>query len=109
LKWSDKGGNVEGNPDEITRVHIRVRGRVQGVGFRAHVDYGARQIGGLTGWVRNVGWDTVEAVAEGERARLERFVEMVKQGPLGSQVEDSQVEWQVSTGEFTGFGVRRSA
>ena len=56
------------NPEsEIVRAHIWVKGRVQGVGFRAHVEYAARQIGGLTGWVRNVGYDTVEFVAEGER------------------------------------------
>jgi acylphosphatase len=38
------------------------------------VEYEARQIE-VTGWVRNVGWDTVEAVAEGERAKVERFIE----------------------------------
>ena len=31
----------------------------------------ARQIGGLTGWVQNVGYDTVEAIAEGERDEAE--------------------------------------
>ena len=66
--------------DDIVRAHVRVKGRVQGVGFRAHVEYGARQIGGLTGWVRNVGWKTVEAIAEGERENVERFIEMMKQG-----------------------------
>ena len=49
---------------ELQRVHVWVKGRVQNVGFRAHVQYSARQIG-VTGWVRNVGYDTVEAVAEG--------------------------------------------
>ncbi|HSG44130.1 MAG TPA: acylphosphatase, partial [Anaerolineales bacterium] len=50
--------NDKSSPD-IVRAHVWVKGRVQGVGFRAHVEYGARQIGGLTGWVRNVGWTTV--------------------------------------------------
>ena len=57
--------------EERVRIYLRIKGRVQGVGFRAHVEYGARQIGGLTGWVRNVGYDTVEAIAEGDRAKVE--------------------------------------
>ena len=92
---------------QLGRVHISVKGRVQNVGFRAHVEYSARQLG-LAGWVRNVGYDTVETVAEGERAKLDRFVESVKTGPRGSQVEESNVEWQDPTGEFTYFIVRHT-
>ena len=83
-------------------------GFVQGVGFRAHVEYSARQIGGLTGWVRNVGYDTVEAVAEGEREKVELFIEQMKQGPRMSRVDESRVEWEDVTGEFREFGVKRS-
>ena len=93
---------------EIVRAHVWVKGRVQGVGFRAHVEYHARQIGGLTGWVRNVGYDTVEAVAEGERSELERFLEIMREGPRMSQVVESKVEWEDATGEFQSFGVKRS-
>lgn len=92
---------------ELERVHVWVKGRVQGVGFRAHVQYSARQIG-VTGWVRNVGYDTVEAVGEGERPKLERLVEAMKTGPLGAQVDESNVEWQNATGEFRDFQLRRS-
>jgi acylphosphatase len=94
--------------DEIVRAHVWVKGRVQGVGFRAHVEYGARQIGGLTGWVRNVGYDTVEAIAEGQRENVERFIETMKQGPSFSRVDESTAEWEDVTGEFREFGVRRS-
>jgi acylphosphatase len=72
------------------------------------VEYSARQIGGLTGWVRNAGYDTVEAVAEGERSKVERLIEAVKQGPRGSRVDESKVEWEPPTGEFGLFGVKRS-
>ncbi len=92
---------------QVSRVHVSVKGHVQNVGFRAHVEYSARQLG-LTGWVRNVGYDVVEAVAEGERRKLDRFVESVKSGPRGAQVEESSIEWQAPTGEFTYFIVRRS-
>jgi acylphosphatase len=89
------------------RIHIWVEGRVQGVGFRAHVEYYASLIG-LTGWVRNVGLDTVEALAEGRRDELEKFIEQVKQGPRASRVDEARVEWEDATNEFTGFGVKYS-
>ncbi len=94
--------------DKNVRAHIWVKGRVQGVGFRAFVEYTARQIGDLTGWVRNVGYDTVEAVVEGERPDVDLFIQMVKDGPSASHVDESRVEWETPTGEFTQFGVRRS-
>jgi acylphosphatase len=93
---------------ETARAHIWVKGRVQGVGFRAFVEYSARKIGELTGWVRNVGYDTVEAIAEGERETVERLIEAMKQGPRGSRVDEAKVEWETPTGEFSEFGVRRS-
>jgi acylphosphatase len=102
----DQGPLPEKN--EIARAHVWVKGRVQGVGFRAHVEYSARQIGGLTGWVRNVGYDTVEAVAEGQREKVDRLIEAIQQGPRSSRVDDSMVEWEMPTGEFAQFGVKRS-
>jgi acylphosphatase len=95
------------NSNETRRVHIWVKGRVQGVGFRAHVEYHAGKIG-VTGWVRNVGYDKVETVAEGTSEQIERFIEAVKTGPRASRVAEANVEYETVTGEFTGFGVKRS-
>ena len=92
---------------EIVRVHVWVKGLVQNVGFRAHVEYNAAQLG-VTGWVRNVGYDTVEAVAEGEREKVDRFIESMKTGPRASRVNESRVEWENASGEFKEFGVKRS-
>jgi acylphosphatase len=94
--------------NKVVRAHIWVKGRVQGVGFRAHVEYHARRVGGLTGWVRNVGDDRVEAVGEGDRAKVEQLIQIMLNGPRGSRVDESKVEWQNPTGEFDRFGVRRS-
>ena len=100
---------MDQNPEpEKVRAHVWVKGRVQGVGFRAYVEYCARQIDGLTGWVRNVGYDTVEAVAEGERSDVELFIQVMKDGPRASRVDESKMEWETPTGEFMQFGVRRS-
>jgi len=92
---------------ENVRVHVWVKGRVQAVGFRAFVQQNAFQIG-VTGWVRNVGYDTVEAVAEGTKSQVDRFLEMVKRGPNVSRVDESHEEWEQITGEFARFHVRAS-
>jgi acylphosphatase len=88
--------------DKITRVHVWVIGRVQGVGFRAFVASSAQYIG-VTGWVRNVGWDTVEAIAEGSPQQIEQFVQMMKTGPRVSRVDEYRLEEETPTGEFSGF------
>ena len=89
------------------RDSVWVKGRVQGVGFRAHVEYYGSGIG-VTGWVRNVGYDTVETVAEGTREQMEKFIEAVKQGPRASRVDEARIEYEAVTGEFKDFGVKRS-
>ena len=66
--------------------HISVRGRVQGVGFRAFVEHEAlkHHVGG---WVRNRRDSTVEALFSGEPAAVAAAVEACRRGPMGSRVE----------------------
>jgi acylphosphatase len=92
---------------DICRVHIWVTGRVQGVGFRAFVISSAGFIG-VTGWVRNVGWDTVEAVAEGSRQQVDQFTQAVRSGPRASRVDESRVEQETPGGEFITFEMQPS-
>ena len=98
---------MQSNPNETVRVHMWVKGRVQAVGFRAHVEYYALQIGVL-GWVRNIGHDTVETVAEGTRGQINQFIEMVKTGPNASRVDEARVEYEPTTGRLDGFTVKHS-
>jgi acylphosphatase len=69
----------------VTR-HVNIRGRVQGVGFRAFVEHEAlkRRLGG---WVRNRRDGTVEAVFMGEAEVVADMVETCRRGPMGSHVE----------------------
>jgi len=90
---------------DTARVHIWVKGRVQGVGFRAFVQQAGAMFG-LTGWVRNVGYDQVEAVAEGRREVVERFAEVVRNGPRASHVDEARLEWETPSREFNRFEVR---
>ena len=95
------------DPNEQLRLHINVTGRVQGVGFRAFVMETAKQAE-LTGWVRNLGYDQVETMAEGPRSRLEWFAEQLKAGPLGGRVDQAIIDWEAWIGEFSSFVVRSS-
>ena len=87
-------------------MEARVRGRVQGVGFRAFVYDQARRLG-LGGSVRNC-WDgSVEVVAEGPRDRLERLLDVLREGPRAARVEGVEVRWDgPSADPPTGFEVR---
>lgn len=65
--------------------HVNVRGRVQGVGFRAFVEHHARQRN-LQGWVRNRRDGSVEAVLAGPRDSVEGMIKAMGIGPLSGQV-----------------------
>ncbi|MBC7263943.1 MAG: acylphosphatase [Chloroflexi bacterium] len=93
------------NSSEERRFHAVVHGWVQGVGFR-YSTYQRAHMLGLRGYVRNQ-WDgTVEVVAEGPEATLERFLAYLRQGPPGAHVERVDVTWDKASGEFRGFEVR---
>ena len=66
-------------------LHVVVRGRVQGVGYRWFVREAARQLG-LAGWVRNRPDGSVEIVADGDGAALGSLRHALEQGPPGASV-----------------------
>jgi len=90
--------------DDIAAIRAIVRGRVQGVGFRDHVERRARFLR-LTGYVRNLqDMRSVEIIAEGPRAALERLIEHLREGPRMSRVDALDIEWRVPTGDYADFG-----
>ena len=68
-------------------IHLEVRGRVQGVGFRWYLVDTARELR-LAGWVKNRTDGNVELAAAGERDALARFEAAVTAGPPGARVEE---------------------
>ena len=66
-----------------------IEGRVQGVGYRDWLGTEARRLG-LTGWVRNLGQDRVEAVLCGEADTVQAAIELCSQGPRWASVTDIQ-------------------
>ncbi len=93
------------NEPQGQRLHARVIGRVQGVGFRYYV-MGAAGIIGLKGWVRNRRDGSVEIVAEGNKEQLSELLRALQRGSRSSAVTEVKEQWLENTGEFHGFSVR---
>jgi acylphosphatase len=70
---------------KITK-HLRVFGRVQGIGYRAWTIQTATAFH-LTGWVRNRKDGSVEIVATGHTEEIRRFVDACRKGPKSARVE----------------------
>jgi hydrogenase maturation protein HypF len=83
---------------------IRIRGVVQGVGFRPFVYRLAHELG-ITGWVLN-GEEGVAIHAEGEEKTLWRFTEELRlQAPAAAVISEIEVEAAALTG-LTAFAIR---
>ena len=89
----------------MVRIHVRIEGRVQGVGFRWSAVEEARRLR-LTGWVRNTLEGGVEAVAEGSRDAVDRFLAWCHEGPRMARVEAVRDREEPATDEFESFEIR---
>ena len=70
-----------------TAVRVVIRGRVQGVGFRAWTAYQADRLG-LRGWVRNRRDGTVEAALFGPAEAVDEMLRRCRHGPRSARVDD---------------------
>jgi acylphosphatase len=91
--------------EERARLWLRIKGRVQGVGFRFSAVDEARRLA-LTGWVRNTSDGEVELVAEGPKDRLRRLATWCHVGPRGAQVTDVEEQWLPHIGKCDVFRIR---
>lgn len=89
----------------IECARFRVRGRVQGVFYRASAEARARELG-LRGWVRNDDDGSVEVVACGTAAHIEAIAEWLAVGPRDARVESVQ-RTDEPPGNYANFSVRR--
>ena len=67
-------------------VRVVIRGRVQGIGYRAWTEITALEQG-LEGWVRNCRDGSVEAVFAGPKEVVLAVIELCRQGPPGARVD----------------------
>jgi len=89
---------------EKARVHVLIKGRVQGVFFRASTRDEARALG-LAGWVRNRPDGRVEAVFEGDRLVVENMLAWCRKGPPYAYVDNLEIDWQPYQGDSMDFRV----
>jgi acylphosphatase len=88
-------------------VHLRIEGRVQGVGYRAFVEMRAAELG-LCGWVRNRRDGSVEAVVQGSEATVDAMLDQCRSGPPAARVDRVEVVGE-GVGLFNAFEVRPTA
>jgi acylphosphatase len=88
----------------LKQVQLFVRGRVQGVYFRAATQREARRLG-ITGWVKNRPDGSVEILAEGEEDQLKELIAWANRGPSAARVERVDVRWRGFTGDFFDFRI----
>lgn len=90
----------------MKQIHMLVKGRVQGVGFRYTIQQQALEIG-INGWVKNLENGDVEVVAEGQKDDIEQFISIIKQGPSRfSKVNHVNVTESTHPDNFATFEIR---
>lgn len=88
---------------DLERVHVLYSGNVQGVGFRFTAERIALRLG-LTGFVRNLPGGGVELVSEGDRQKLETFLDELNNS-MDGYISDADVRWEKARGDHRGFGI----
>ncbi len=89
--------------DKIS-VKVKIRGIVQGVGFRYFTVLEARKTG-VCGYVKNEPDGSVFSYAEGNEEDINSFVEFLKIGPASSTVENVDVVYGEWTGRYIDFKI----
>lgn len=90
---------------ELSHFKAVVRGRVQGVYYRAFTVHLARSLS-IKGYVRNLRTGDVEVEAEGSKEKLEEFIRQLWVGPPEAKVSNIEIEWSEYKGIYNGFDVR---
>lgn len=92
----------------MKRVHLIIRGKVQGVYYRQSSKEKADELG-LCGWVRNRQNGTVEAVVEGAPAAVTSFIDWCHSGPSHARVDGVDCTSGEPVSLSGGFTVRPTA
>ena len=88
--------------------NLRVRGLVQGVGFRHALCREARRLG-LAGWVRNRHDGSVEAFLQGDAAAVVALIDWAHDGPPAARVDSVEIAEALPTAAISGFEQRPTA
>ena len=89
---------------ERARANVFIRGKVQGVFFRATTLEEAQRLR-LAGWVQNLPDGRVEILVEGPRRTVEELIAWAHAGPPMADVEQVEVRWEQPRREFETFRI----
>ncbi|MBR1649018.1 MAG: acylphosphatase [Alphaproteobacteria bacterium] len=71
----------------MKEVYIKIKGRVQGIGFRRFAVNEAQRIGGISGWVHNEADGSVTVLMSGEEEKIDEMILCCRKGPLLARVD----------------------
>jgi acylphosphatase len=101
---STRPATVPTSAPAVRQVHVFVRGKVQGVGFRAFTKERADEVE-VKGWVKNLLDGRVEAVMQGRSDAIEKVLQGVRKGPRSSRVDGVEVKDEAIGEKFASFKV----
>ena len=90
------------------RVHLTIRGKVQGVFFRESTRTRAVELG-VSGWVRNLEDGSVEALAQGSTDAIDQLISFCRRGPEAARVSHVSVEDRPLGSDLDSFVVERDS
>lgn len=85
--------------------HLRIHGKVQGVGYRFYATRVARRLG-LKGWIQNMRDGSVEALVEGEKKAIDDWLDELREGPRFAEVTKIDQQSKEFTGKLPDFDVK---
>ena len=92
---------------ENVHKHLKIKGRVQGVGFRHFTKQNAQSLD-IIGWVKNLPDGSVETVISGNAKNVNEMIGRLKKGPITAQVSSvDELEDTDTADNFENFTVRR--
>ena len=89
----------------MSTVHLIVKGKVQGVFYRANAKDKAEELG-VAGWVQNTEDGNVEIVATATQPALDAFINWCREGPRRAQVTDVTIN-KVEEKQFNSFTIKK--
>ncbi|MEX2463705.1 MAG: acylphosphatase [Balneolaceae bacterium] len=87
--------------------HLKIRGRVQGVGYRYFTLQNARELG-VNGWVKNRLDGSVEVLLSGSQNSVNELIRRLHQGPFSARVDDiMEMDTEPNPDMLSDFQIKR--
>lgn len=88
----------------LKTIEVIITGRVQMVMFRDFAQRKAKTLG-LFGTVENLEDGSVQVVAQGDEDKLDKFIELLRTGPVFAKVKNIDIRWGETEKEFEDFKI----